>query len=118
MPDTNIFTCHLLKLNCYFTDETKQDEIFIKFNGKKIWPTDKKYIGVGLGDVDINVKLEGITPHETLTLEVWDYDLWSPNDLLGKCTMIIDKKGGPFSTDMVPIKGTDKARYTLEWQAV
>ena len=53
MPDTNTLTCHLLKLNCYFTDETKQDEIFIKFNGKKIWPTDKKYVGVGLGDVTL-----------------------------------------------------------------
>ena len=85
---------------------------------KKSGPQIKNMLEWGLGDVDTNVKLEGITPHETLTLEVWDYDLWSPNDLLGKCTMIIDQKGGPFSTDMVPIKGTDKARYTLEWQAV
>ena len=118
MSTAETFSCHLLKLYCYSTDETKDDEVFLKFNGKRIWPQDKKYKVLEVGEEKVDVEIEGITPHEPFSIEVWDYDLLSPNDLLGKCTMIIDGKGGPFETDMVPVTQKDIARYTLEWEVV
>ncbi len=117
MATTETFTCHLLKLYCYFTDENQDDEVFLEHNGKKIWPKGEKYKSLRVGEENIGIKIEGITPHEPFSIEVWDYDLLTPNDLLGKCTMIIDKQGGPFETDMVPETKKDVARYTIEWEA-
>jgi len=97
--------------------ENKEDEIFIKYDGKRIWPKDKKYTPVSEGTIELNVSVSGLTPHEAFKLEIWEYDLFSPNDKLGVFTMIIDERGGPFQTDMVPHTKKEVAKYTLEWEA-
>jgi len=117
MSESETFTCHLLRLHCYLSDEQDGDEVFLKYKGKRIWP-EKKYVNVKEGPTDLDINIEGITSREPIEIEIWDYDFWSPNDRLGKCRMTIDSRGGPFRTDLAAEKEGDQAKYTLEWEAV
>ena len=117
MPDPETFTCHLLQLHCYLSDEPDGDEVFLKHKGKRIWPN-KKYKNVPVGATELDVTIEGIAPQEPVEIEIWDYDFLTPNDRLGKCRMIIDAQGGPFRTDLNPENVGDQAKYTLEWEAL
>lgn len=104
---------HLLKLNCYQSDETKADEVFIKWNGRKIWPAERKYLEMSDEVVKIGLTLE-IDLGSQVLLELWDYDLISANDKLGEFKMMVDQKGGSFTTDLV--SGSGRAKYSLEWE--
>jgi hypothetical protein len=111
-------TVLLLRLHCYFVEEAGYDDVFLKFKGKKIWPKDKKQQAVMMDTTtELNVELHGIERHQPIEVELWDWDLLSPNDKLGVFKMIIDGSPGPFSTDMVQnLIETKKAKYTLDWE--
>ncbi len=113
----NVLTLQLIKLNCYQSDESDADEVFLKFNKKKIWPSKHRFEKMKSGSIEINMDLKEITVNSMITIELWDYDWLSSNDLLGTFKIIIDKAGGPFNTDMATNKKEgDRARYNLEWQ--
>lgn len=109
-------TVRLKSLMCFVNDEDKFDDIYIKYKGKRIWPTNKKHEDVSVGKVDVNVDITDVTPNEEMLLEIWDYDLLSRNDLLGTARMIPDQPGGPYTVDMTPSSDKEVARYSLEWQ--
>lgn len=109
-------TVRLKSLTCFQNDEEKFDDIFIKHNGKQVWPTDKKHEDVSVGSYKLGVDISGIKPNSEMILEIWDHDTWSPNDLLGKMHMIPDRPGGPYTVDMKPTHENDVARYMIEWQ--
>ncbi|MEM8894271.1 MAG: hypothetical protein AAGC88_06820 [Bacteroidota bacterium] len=110
-------TVKLLHLYCYANEELKEDEIFLKHNGKKIWPTDKKYAELKPGEkVEVNVEVHDVEEGENLTIEVWDWDLLSANDHLGSATMTVDGPGGPYLVDMRPSTAEETARYSIQWQ--
>ena len=77
---------------------------------------DKKHEDVSVGNIDLNVIIPDLTPNEDLFLEIWDYDLLSANDLLGKVRMVPDRPGGPYTVDMTPISDKEMARYSIEWE--
>lgn len=114
MPNDKL-TVRLKTLLCYQNDEEKYDDIFIKYQGRRIWPTNKKHEDVAIGSMPLMVDISDVTPNEEMILEIWDYDLWSANDLLGKAKMIPDRPGGPYMVDMTPIDDKETARYSLEW---
>ena len=106
--------CRLIYLNCIITDETGFDDVFLKVNGKKVWPKRKKQKSVHPGITTLDVEIREIDPGTNMVIEIWDYDFISRNDLLGTVTAFIDEPGGPFTTDMVPNeKETKRARYIL-----
>jgi len=109
-------TLKLKSLTCFITDEDKFDDVFLKYNGKKIWPSDKKHHPVAVGNTKLNLIVSEITPNQNVVIELWDHDNFSPNDLLGKFTMIPDKPGSPYMVDMIATHANDVAKYTLEWQ--
>ena len=111
------YTLNLLHIFCYANEELKADEIFIKHKGKKIWPTDKKYMGIKPGEkLPLDVEIPDIQEGETVELEIWDWDLWTPNDLLGTTKMKIDGPGGSFQADMKTAKAQETARYSIQWK--
>ena len=111
------YTVKLLHLHCYANEEIKEDEIYIKYNGKKIWPTDKKYVQLKPGEkMEINVDIPDVPHGQTVELEVWDWDMWSANDHLGTAKMIINGSGGPYLVDMKPSSAEETARYSIQWQ--
>ncbi len=112
------FTLALHRLHCYFVEENEYDDVFLKYNGKKIWPKDKKQQPIMMDTTtDLDVEIEGIKEGQQVVIELWDWDLLSPNDKLGTFTMIIENEPGQFSTDMARnLKETKKAKYTLDWE--
>ena len=117
MTNPSNLTLRIRKIHCFLSDELNLDEVFLKYKGKRIWPAKKKYEQLKIGEAEVDVRIEDIEPHSSVEIELWDYDTWSRNDLLGKFNMKLDEKGGPYSTDMVPLD-TKTARYNLEWEIV
>lgn len=111
-------TIVLLRLHCYFVEETGYDDVFLKFQGKKIWPQNKKQQPVMMDSTtELNLEIKNISRYSNMEVELWDWDLLSPNDKLGVFRMNVDGSPGPFSTDMVQnLKETRKAKYTLDWE--
>ena len=111
-----ILTLHLIKLNCYRSDESDADEVFIKLNNNKIWPNKKSYVSMKGGAEELNIRITDLAESSDLNIELWDYDLFSANDLLGSFRLVIDKPGGPYNTDLALNKENVLAKYNLEWE--
>lgn len=116
MPENRRCTFHLIKLYCYLVEEYKYDDIYLKYDQKKIWPVDKRQQPVYMdSEAELGIEIGGLKEGARIKIEIWDWDLLSPDDLLGTFNMHL-AKGGPFTTDMTRnLKETKKAKYTLEW---
>lgn len=111
---TAMLKCKLLKLHCYISDESA-DEVFLKFDKDKIWPADAKYIEMGATEETLNIEMTEVEVGTSIEIELWDYDTWSPNDKLGVFNMVVDGRGGPFTSDLRREQGSE-AKYSLEWE--
>ncbi len=118
--DQKTYTLTLARLHCYFVEEHQFDDVYLKFNGKKIWPTGKKQQPIMMDTTtDLNIEIEGLVKNQKIVIELWDWDLISPNDKLGTFTMEIGGEPGLFHTDMAQNKReTKKAKYTIDWEAI
>ena len=108
----------LVRLHCNLNDEVDKDELYIKFNGKRIWPDMGIYKSVDSGEkVDIGTEIEQELPLE-LKLELWDFDYLSKNDLLGTFNMKIktDDFDDTYFTNMKLERTDSTASYMLEWR--
>lgn len=105
-------------IHCYFYEEDDGDEVFLKINGRKVWPIDANWHRMKAESLPIDHVIDGFTPGEKIDLEVWDYDYLSPNDYMGKMSMLIDKPGGPYTTDMQLADPKQIARYSITWEII
>jgi hypothetical protein len=104
--------CQLQNLICHHCDERDGDELFLKFNGSKIWPENKKFVSATDNCIiPINLKLP-VKPLEKVTLQLWDYDLLS-NDLLGEFNFVPDGEG-QFTCDLKN-PGSSEHKFTLQF---
>lgn len=104
--------CLLKSLHCHHCDERDGDELFIKYNGRKIWPEDKKFVtGNDNCVIPINLKLL-VDASAKVILQLWDYDLFN-NDLLGEFYFIPDEEG-QFKCDL-KTGGSVQHKFTLEF---
>ena len=111
-----IYNVRILKLNCYRQNEADGDEVFIKYKDKKVWPLNSKYQKLSEGSEKLNLEIPEVEKDNTVILELWDYDLFTPDDKLGTFSMLVNERGGPFTTDMKRDKGSDDSRYSIEWE--
>ncbi|MEQ8927836.1 MAG: hypothetical protein RLO81_18615 [Fulvivirga sp.] len=110
------YQLRLLKLHCYRQEESDGDEVFLKYKNEKIWPLNSKYESMKEGSQVVNVDIAGLISGTQMEIELWDYDLLTPNDKLGTFNMLINEKGGPFTTDL-RTTNEEEAKYSLEWEA-
>ena len=117
MPDQT-YKLSLNNLFCYFVEEEDYDDVYLTYNGKKIWPKNKRMKHIMMDtSVELNVEIKGVKKDQEVVIELWDHDWLSTNDLLGTFKFIIEGVSGPFTTDMKRNRDeTDKAKYTLEWE--
>jgi len=110
------FKIHLICLHCYVSDEKEGDEVFLKYDGKKIWPKEQKYVKIKEGSQKIGYEIEA-EKGSSKEVEIWDYDLLSSNDKLGVVSLLADVQGGPFRSEMAR-RETGRAHYVLEWEVL
>lgn len=108
----------LESLISYVQSESDGDEIYINYKNEKIAPADGKYIKMSRGlPVPVNVEIEIDKADTWVELELWDYDLLSPNDSIGKFRLLVDEAGENFSTELKRSDDTD-AQYVLNWSVI
>jgi hypothetical protein len=112
-----VYTLTLRNLHCYFVEEWDHDDVYLKFNGQKIWPEHKRQMPIKMDTITkLDVEINHLAMGQKVKIELWDWDLLSSDDLLGVFTINVSS-GGPYTTDMVPNPDeTNKAKYTLEWE--
>ena len=115
MADQVKYKLRILNLSCYMQEESDGDEVFLKLNKEKVWPLDVKYFKMKEGDHKVDHNIEGIDKDQTIAIELWEYDFWTPNDKLGVFNLLVNERGGPFKTDLKASKGED-VKYCLEWE--
>lgn len=110
MPKVLLKTVH-----CLVPDESDKDEMYLKYNGEKIWPKENKFNRLDAGEkVEINLEMEMSEGWQEV--ELWDYDYISRNDLLGKFRFKVDRQIGEFNTSMTLLENGSPASYVLDWE--
>lgn len=108
----------LIQLEAHFQTEQDGDEIFLKLNGKKIWPKNRSYFScqkeVPCIQLDIVSDVK-VKPEQKVNIELWENDFIFFKKKLGEFTLILDQRGGPFITDL-ELKCKEFARYSLMWE--
>jgi len=111
----------LIKLNsiiCECPEETDKDEIYLKFQGQKIWPENKKFIKIDSDEtLPIGLKTK-VTKLGWMAIELWEYDLTTKNDHLGDFHLEINSEEPSTNTTILSRKEdeAEKASYMLNWQ--
>ena len=113
-------TLKLLRLHCYLVEENEYDDVFLIYQGKKIWPEDKRQQPIMMDTTtELNMQINNLSLHQGVEIELWDWDLFTPNDKLGTFSLIVPGDDEQYSTDMIQnAKKTRKAKYTLDWELV
>jgi hypothetical protein len=115
--ENQTYTLRLRHIFCYVNEEVAEDEIFLKYNGKKIWPISKRYEEIKTGEkMEIDISIPNIAHGTEVKIELWEWDLLTFNDLLGSITMKIDAYGGPFLVDMKPSNEQETGKYSIQWE--
>ena len=107
----------LISLHCMLNEESDKDEVFLKHKGKRIWPQKGKYHTMDSNErTPVNVMLDH-DPSNDLSVELWDWDLLTPNDLIGTFGMHINADDyGKFTTALRIAHSKSTASYLLEWE--
>ena len=110
---------HLMSMHCMLNEESDKDEVFLKHLGKRIWPTKGKYHAMASNErTPVDVHFEHDLEHD-LSIELWDWDLLTPNDLIGTFQMHVNADDyGKFTTTLRIAHSTSTASYLLEWEIV
>ena len=106
--------CRLLSLKCCHSTEKDGDEVFIKFENKKIWPvgafarfkTNEEFV------INLDVISDG---RGFIRLDFWEKDFFK-DDLIGYFQFVTVGSRGIFSTDLTPCHKDARPGYVLAWE--
>jgi len=102
-------------VQCTTPDEIDKDEMYLKKDGKKIWPSGGLYHRVDTGD-EVQVDLALDVKDGWNEIELWDFDFISLNDKLGVFKFKVDAEPGKYSTSMTLLERNSTASYILFWE--
>ena len=102
-------------VHCTLPDEIDKDEMYLKYDGKKIWPKGSIYYRVDTGDI-APIELTMEVEEGWTEIELWDFDYLSRNDFLGTFRFKVDDSPGAYSNSMKLVEKNSTASYILEWE--
>jgi hypothetical protein len=105
-------------LVAYMQTESDGDEIFIRYQGKKVAPKKSRFFKIDRDPVPLDVEIPIDARGQWVEIELWDYDHFSPNDLLGTFRFLADEVAENFTAELLPDKDSAMARYVLGWSVV
>lgn len=106
----------LSSITCMVPDESDKDELYLKLNGRKIWPKKSKYHRIDT-DETVKINMRFRVTEGRIALEVWDYDLASKDDHLGTFFFAVKNKSGRYSELMTNnMEVSEHASYLLNWE--
>lgn len=110
----------ITELQCIVNDEIDKDEVYLKYEGKKVWPKSKRYTSMDNGEkFPVEIEITHNQPDQPLVIELWDFDYLSPNDFLGYFSIRLgNDKTGRFSTSMTLQEKGSTASYVLFWEII
>lgn len=104
-------------LVAHIQSEADGDEIFIKYKDEKIVPQDALFIRMTSDAVPLNVEIELAADDKWVELELWDYDTFSPNDILGSFRLLVDEVAENFTAELHRTPNS-KGKYLLNWSVI
>lgn len=102
-------------VECSVPDEIDKDEMYLKYNGKKVWPIGDLYFRMDTDD-KVNVDLDLEVDNGWNEIELWDFDFVTFNDHLGNFKFFVDQSKGEFSTSMELFEEGSSASYIMRWE--
>lgn len=102
----------LASITCMQTDESDKDEIYLKVNGKKVWPVKEKFYPIDT-DEEATIQLGFNVSKASYSIELWEFDFIGRNELLGAFEVDI-REPGSYSEMMSNLKG--EASYVLNYE--
>lgn len=110
----------IISLHCTLNDEVDKDEVFLKYEGKKIWPSVGAYKSINSGEKKEVAKEFVHKADHDMIIELWDFDFLSKNDLLGTFTMKVEEedRASTYFTTMRIAREGSTASYMLEWEII
>jgi hypothetical protein len=92
--------------------------IYLVYGDERIWPKHGKKVNMTSDhDKEINVEIRNLREEMDVTIEMWNWDLFAWDNLIGTFHIPIEGVGGSFQTDINQNeKDTSGARYTLDWE--
>ena len=108
----------LKSITCHQPSETDKDEIFLKYQGKKIWPESSKFMRIDTNEtLSINLTIDATTIW--MEIELWEYNYLSRNDLLGDFVFKSSNYAGEYTNDLkVTEEFIYKVKYSLLWELI
>ena len=105
-------------LVAFLQTEKDGDEIFIKYNGQKIVPSEAKFIRMTTDEpVPLQVELPLDQTQQWVELELWDYDRFSANDHLGNFRLLVDEVAENFTAELRR-EAESEGKYVLNWSVI
>jgi hypothetical protein len=102
-------------LRCYTSSEANGDEVYLKYEGKKIWPAGSYESVSSSNELSVNTEIVLNTPDKLARIDLWENDFFR-DDHLGFFLFHLDGSNGEFTTDLTPKNKNDRYRYTLVWE--
>jgi hypothetical protein len=111
----------ILSIYPYRLTEKGGDEIFFKFNKRRVWPIKERYKMILNEPIKINHSISIDRKLGSLIeLELWEYDNFIFSRCIGKFRLYVDGVGGvggPYMCDLTEFSQSG-AKYSITWELV
>lgn len=107
--------CALKSLKCHHSSENDGDEIYLKYENKKIWPDVRYKVFKSTDEIVLNVDLDLKDKKTPVIIELWEKDLFK-DDFLGTFQFVPFGSVGEFIVDLKKKNIADVQRYSLVWK--
>ena len=116
---STVISLNLIQLISHCPSEMGGDELFLKLNGKRIWPITEKYFSARTELIPIKSEIT-LLNFGFVDLELCDYDNWLSSSCLGIFRVLIDRDTSfknVYESDLIK-RGKDFSSYSLLWEIV